>query len=118
MEYQEYTKISKTVDKQKLKKLENIRNLNIEPYPHIYKQEIHAADLIKIAMIQVYNALKEGKYKAKIVSQIHDEIILKVDDDEKDEVLNLVKSIMENCVQLNVKLKVDGGSAKTWYDAK
>ena len=77
-----------------------------------------AADLIKIAMIQVYNALKEGNYKAKIVSQIHDEIILKVDDDEKDEVLNLVKSIMENCVQLNVKLKVDGGSAKTWYDAK
>ncbi len=77
-----------------------------------------AADLIKIAMIQVYKALNEKGYKAKIVNQIHDEIILKVDDTEKDEVLNLVKNIMENCVKLNVKLKVDGGCAKTWYDAK
>ena len=77
-----------------------------------------AADLIKIAMIQVYKTLNEKGYKAKIVNQIHDEIILKVDDNEKDEVLKLVKNIMENCVTLNVKLKVDGGYAKSWYDAK
>lgn len=77
-----------------------------------------AADLIKIAMIQVYKTLNEKGYKAKIVNQIHDEIILKVDDNEKDEVLKLVKNIMENCVTLNVKLKVDGGCAKSWYDAK
>ncbi len=77
-----------------------------------------AADLIKIAMIQVYKTLNKKGYKAKIVNQIHDEIILKVDDNEKDEVLKLVKNIMENCVTLNVKLKVDGGYAKSWYDAK
>ncbi len=77
-----------------------------------------AADLIKIAMINVNKALKENNLKAKIISQIHDELLIKVSDDEKDKVLQLVKDIMENCVKLNVKLKVDGGYAKTWFDAK
>ena len=77
-----------------------------------------AADLIKIAMIDVNKALKEKGYKAKIINQIHDEIIIKVNDEEKDDVLNLVKNVMENCVKLNVKLKVDGGYAKTWYSTK
>ncbi len=77
-----------------------------------------AADLIKIAMINVSKALKEHNLKAKIISQIHDEIILKVSDDEKDIVYNLVKDTMEQCVKLKVKLKVDGGYGKTWFDAK
>ena len=77
-----------------------------------------AADLIKIAMIKVDEALIKGNYKSKLVSQIHDELILKVYDDEKDDVLKLVKDIMENCVSLNVKLKVDGGYAKNWFLAK
>ncbi len=77
-----------------------------------------AADLIKIAMIKVYKALKENNYEAKIVSQIHDELIIKVNDQEKVEVMALVKNIMEHCVKLKVKLKVDGGYAKTWFDAK
>ena len=77
-----------------------------------------AADLIKIAMIEVNKTLKEKGFEAKIINQIHDEIILKVNDKEKDEVLELVKNVMENCVTLNVKLKVDGGYAKTWYNAK
>lgn len=77
-----------------------------------------SADLIKVAMIKVYEGLKEKGYEAKIISQIHDEIILKVNDKEKDEVLQFVKNIMENCLPLDVKLKVDGGYAKTWFDAK
>ena len=77
-----------------------------------------AADLIKIAMINVAKALKENNLNAKIISQIHDELLIKVDDKEKDKVEKLVKDIMENCVKLNVKLKVDGGYAKTWFDAK
>ena len=77
-----------------------------------------ASDLIKIAMIKVADALKEGNYKSKLVSQIHDELILKVYDDEKDSVYGLVKNIMENCVKLKVALKVDGGYAKNWYLAK
>ena len=77
-----------------------------------------AADLIKIAMIKVDEALSKGNYKSKLVSQIHDELILKVYDDEKDEILSLVKDIMENCINLDVKLKVDGGYAKNWFLAK
>ena len=77
-----------------------------------------AADLIKIAMIRVDEELQKVGYKAQIVSQIHDELILKVNDEEKDKVLELVKNVMENCVQLRVKLKVDGGYAKNWFLAK
>lgn len=77
-----------------------------------------AADLIKIAMIKVNKALKDKHYKSKLVSQIHDELILKVYKDERDEVYNLVKQIMETCVNLKVKLKVDGGYAKNWFLAK
>lgn len=77
-----------------------------------------AADLIKIAMIKVNAVLKERHYKSKLVSQIHDELILKVYADEKDEVYKLVKEIMETCVKLKVKLKVDGGYAKNWFLAK
>jgi len=77
-----------------------------------------AADLIKIAMIKVSDELKKNNYKSCLISQIHDELLLKVYDDEKDKVLTLVKNIMENCVELKVSLKVDGGYAKTWFDAK
>ena len=77
-----------------------------------------AADLIKIAMIEVNKALKEGGFAAKIVLQIHDELILKVPENEKDAVYNLVKTTMENAMHLNVPLLVDGGFGKDWYDAK
>lgn len=77
-----------------------------------------AADLIKISMIKVYDALKENHLKSKIVNQIHDEIILKVYKDEKEQVFNLVKEIMENCVELKVKLKADGGYGRSWFDTK
>ncbi|MGP1414101.1 MAG: DNA polymerase I [Bacillales bacterium] len=77
-----------------------------------------AADLIKIAMIKVDNFLKENKLKSKLILQIHDELILKVYADEKDIVYKNVKDIMENVVNLKVPLKVDGGYAKNWFDAK
>ena len=77
-----------------------------------------AADLIKIAMIKVSQALKEGGFKSKMVLQIHDELIIKVHKDEKDKVYSLVKSTMENAMQLDVPLEVDGGFGRDWYDAK
>ena len=77
-----------------------------------------AADLIKIAMISVAKALKEGGFKSKMVLQIHDELIIKVYKDEKDRVYSLVKSTMENAMKLDVPLEVDGGFGKDWYDAK
>ena len=77
-----------------------------------------AADLMKVSMIQVYNAIKEKGFKSKIVSQIHDELIFKVYEDEKEEFFKTVKEIMENSVKLKVKLKVDGGYARDWFSAK
>ena len=77
-----------------------------------------AADLMKVSMIQVYNAIKEKGFKSKIVSQIHDELIFKVYEEEKEEFYKTVKEIMENSVKLKVKLKVDGGYARDWFSAK
>ena len=77
-----------------------------------------AADLIKIAMIQVNNALKEKKLESKIICQIHDELLLKVPSKEKEIVFELVKNIMEHAIKLSVKLEVDGGFGRTWYDCK
>ncbi len=77
-----------------------------------------AADLIKIAMIQVNKALKEQKLESKIICQIHDELLLKVPSKEKEKVYDLVKNIMENAMKLDVKLEVDGGFGHTWYDCK
>ncbi|MCR5184775.1 MAG: DNA polymerase I [Bacilli bacterium] len=77
-----------------------------------------AADLIKIAMIKVNNALKEGSYKTKMVLQIHDELIFKVPKEEKDEVYKLIKDIMESALELKIPLEVDGGFGLDWYSAK
>lgn len=77
-----------------------------------------AADLIKIAMIKVNKALKENHLKSKLILQIHDELLFKVPEDEKDKVYSLVKNIMEHAMDLPTKLEVDGGFGHTWYDAK
>lgn len=77
-----------------------------------------AADLIKIAMIKISQALKEKKFKSCLILQIHDELIFKVYQDEKNALLNLVKEEMEHAIPLDVKLSVDGGFGKTWYDCK
>ncbi len=77
-----------------------------------------AADLIKIAMIKVDKALKKGKFRSRLVLQIHDELLFKVYKEEKNEIFTLVKSIMEDMSFLKVKLQVDGGFGKTWFDCK
>ena len=77
-----------------------------------------AADLIKVAMIKVNKALKEHKLESKMILQIHDELLFKVPNKEKDAVYNLVKDIMEHALQLDVKLEVDGGYGRSWYDCK
>ena len=77
-----------------------------------------AADLIKIAMIKVDKALKEHKLKTKLILQIHDELLFKVPNDEKEIVYPLVKDIMEHAMDLPTKLEVDGGFGHTWYDCK
>jgi len=77
-----------------------------------------AADIIKIAMIKVYDKLLENDLKSYIVLQVHDELILNVYKDEFERVSDLVKFEMENAVSLNVPLEVHLSSGENWYDAK
>lgn len=77
-----------------------------------------SADLIKKAMINVDARLQKEKVRACIISQIHDELLLKVHKDDIDIVKNIVREEMENAMTFSVPLKVDGSAAKTWYDAK
>lgn len=77
-----------------------------------------AADLIKLAMISVNRLLKENKLETKMVLQIHDELIFKVPEKEKDKVYNLIKEAMEHAMDLSVGLEVDGGFGLSWYECK
>ncbi len=77
-----------------------------------------AADIIKIAMVKVYNEIKNRKLKSKLILQIHDELIIEATKDEVEEVKTLMKDIMENCIKLNVPLTVDLQVGDSWYDTK
>lgn len=77
-----------------------------------------AADIIKIAMIRVYNRLKEEKLNSKLILQVHDELILNVKQSENEKVMQIVKEEMENAVKLSVPLDVDINEGITWYEAK
>lgn len=78
-----------------------------------------AADIIKIAMINVYNKLKEKNLKSKLLLQVHDELIIETSLDEVDEVKELLKYEMEHAVEdFKVKLDVDINIGDSWYDAK
>ena len=77
-----------------------------------------SADLIKKAMINIYNEFNSLGLKSKMIIQVHDELIFDVAKDEKDTVLEIVKRVMENCYKLNVPLKVDVNFGKNWYHAK
>jgi DNA polymerase-1 len=77
-----------------------------------------AADIMKIAMIDVYKALKEKNLKSKIVLQIHDELLIETVLEEKEEVMSILKSCMENAMKLTVPLKVEIEEGKDWYQAK
>lgn len=73
-----------------------------------------AADIIKIAMVNVYNALKTKGFKAKLIMQVHDELIIDCPISEKDEVLLLLKKEMESAFKLSVPLVVDAVSSYRW----
>lgn len=75
-----------------------------------------AADIIKIAMIRVYNKLRESKLDAKLILQVHDELIVEAKEDCADKAAALLKEEMENAVKLTVPMTVDVNIGKTWYD--
>lgn len=77
-----------------------------------------AADIIKLAMVNVYKKLNEKKLKSELILQVHDELILNAKKDEFEEVKKLVVEEMEKAIKLKVDLEVDVNSGSTWYEAK
>lgn len=77
-----------------------------------------AADIMKIAMINVFRELKDRKLNSKIVLQVHDELLIETDIKEKDEVREILVNNMEHAAKLLVPLKVEVAEGENWYDAK
>lgn len=77
-----------------------------------------AADIIKIAMVKVHRALKEGGYRSRLILQVHDELLIETYREEKEAVAKILKENMEQAVQLSVPLEVDVHMGDTWFDAK
>ncbi len=77
-----------------------------------------AADIIKIAMVNVYNRLKSENLRSKLILQVHDELIVEAEPGEEDVATRLLVEEMERAVTLAVPLKVDCNCGKTWYDTK
>lgn len=77
-----------------------------------------AADIIKMAMIQIDREMGERGFKSKMILQVHDELIFEVEEDELSVMTELVRRGMESVVELKVPLKVDMGVGVNWYDMK
>ena len=77
-----------------------------------------AADIIKLAMVKVYNRIKKEDLESQMILQVHDELILNVKENELEIVKALVKEEMENVLKMSVTLEVDTNIGNTWYDAK
>ena len=76
-----------------------------------------AADIIKIAMINIHTGMKEGAYKSKMLLQVHDELVFDAHNNETDRLTAFVKDKMENAVKLSVPLDVEIGIGKNWLQA-
>lgn len=77
-----------------------------------------AADIIKIAMIRVYRRLQKENLQARLILQVHDELIVEAPEQEAAQVAALLSEEMEHAVQLSLPLTADAAMGKTWYDAK
>jgi DNA polymerase-1 len=75
-----------------------------------------AADIIKIAMLRVYNKLVENKYKTRMILQVHDELVFEAPPNECSKIISMVKETMESAYPLDVPLKVDMQVGFNWYD--
>ncbi len=76
-----------------------------------------AADIIKIAMVNIYDKMKLKEYKSKMLVQVHDELIFEIFKPELDEMNKLIRQEMETAIKLNVPLAVDIGLGENWYEA-
>ena len=77
-----------------------------------------AADIIKVAMVEVDKAMKSQNVKSKMVLQVHDELLFDVPKDEVDEMMEIIKTAMESATELSVPLRADISSGKSWYETK
>jgi DNA polymerase-1 len=76
-----------------------------------------AADIIKLAMIEIHHWLKENNKKSRMLLQVHDELIFEIHESEMDEVPNQIIKLMESAVEMDVPLKVEAGVADNWLEA-
>ena len=76
-----------------------------------------AAELIKIAMIDIHDKLAKEKLKAKMILQIHDELLFEFPEDEEDMLVPMVLNSMEKAMDLSVPLVVDYGIGNNWFEA-
>ncbi len=77
-----------------------------------------AADIIKVAMVNVYNKLKENDMKSKLILQVHDELIVEAVEEELEMAEKIVREEMENAQAMDVKLDVDLNTGYSWYETK
>ena len=77
-----------------------------------------AADIIKVAMVNVYNKLKENNMKSKLILQVHDELIVEAVYEELEMAEKIVREEMENAQSMDVKLDVDLNTGDSWYETK
>ena len=77
-----------------------------------------AADIIKIAMIRVERRLQQEGMRARLILQVHDELIVEAPEEEAEQVAKLLREEMEHAVSLSVPLVAEASIGKTWYDAK
>lgn len=77
-----------------------------------------AADIIKIAMVRVYNRLRSENMKSRLILQVHDELIVECPENEAEKAAKILGEEMENACKMKVKLCADVHTGKTWYDAK
>ena len=77
-----------------------------------------AADILKMAMIELDREMRERQFKAKLLLQVHDELIFEVPQDELESLQSLVEEVMENAVSLKVPLRADSNVGDNWFEAK
>ena len=98
------------------------RNFNMRAYGERNAQNSplqgSAADLIKVAMTRIHHAIRDAGLRSRMLLQVHDELVFEVPPDELERMMDLVRSRMENVVELRVPLVVDLGVGPNWLEAK
>jgi DNA polymerase-1 len=77
-----------------------------------------SADMIKIAMVNIFKRMKQENFSSKMILQIHDELIFDIKKEEQEKMISLVTTEMQNAMKLNVPILADYGVGENWLDTK